>query len=218
MTLRALIVMAKAPEPEMTKTRLVPPLSPQQAADLYACLLQDTLQSMREAAALLPITPIVAYYPAQAEDYFRDLAPDFQRIMQRGQTLSERLESVMTAVQARGYDEIAAVNSDSPGIPPAYLTGAFETLAETNVDAVFGPCDDGGYYLIGWKRPYSRLLREVTMSTTHVLQDTLSIARQEGIRTALLPPWYDVDNEADLRRLQADENAGEKTREFLATL
>ena len=89
--------------------------------------------------------------------------------------------SVLTAVQAQGYDQVAALNSDSPAIPPGYLTAAFAALDEEETDAVFGPSDDGGYYLIGWKRPYTRLLREVTMSTSHVLADTLAIARQEHI-------------------------------------
>lgn len=214
MTLRALLVMAKEPAPEQTKTRLMPPLTAEQAAELYACLLRDTLDAVREAARLTAMTPFIAYYPQQAKEAFRSLAPDFQLVLQRGQTLSERLESVLTAVQSQGYDQVAAINSDSPSLPPAYLAQAFKELDNPQNDVVFGPCEDGGYYLIGWERPHTRLLREVTMSTTHVLGDTLSIARQEGIAVALLPEWYDVDDAADLERLRVDENAGAHTRAF----
>ena len=89
MTLRALIVMAKEPSPGETKTRLTPPLTPQQAADLYECLLRDTIEGVREALSVLPITPFIAYHPAGSEPYFRDLAPDFQLIPQRGLNLGQ---------------------------------------------------------------------------------------------------------------------------------
>lgn len=216
MTRRALLVMAKQPVPGLTKTRLTPPLTPEQAAQLYASLLQDTLDAVRAAQSIFPFTPYIAYYPEEAKESFRALAPDFQLVLQRGQTLSERLQSVLSTVQAQGYDQVAAINSDSPSLPPAYLTGAFEELDKPQIDAVFGPCEDGGYYLIGWKRPYPRLLREVTMSTTHVLSDTLAIARQEKIEVAVLPAWYDVDDVVDLERLRTDQNAGAHTRAFFA--
>ncbi len=216
MSRRALLVMAKEPAAGRTKTRLTPPLTPEQAAALYGCLLRDTLQAVRTAVSHTPFTPFIAYAPQEARAAFRELAPDFQLIAQRGQTLGERLESVLTAVQEAGYQQAAAINSDSASLPPAYLAAAFQALDEEAVDVVFGPCEDGGYYLIGWKRPYPRLLREVTMSTAHVLRDTLSIAREEGLRVSLLPAWYDIDDVADLERLRADENAGPFTRAFFA--
>jgi glycosyltransferase A (GT-A) superfamily protein (DUF2064 family) len=66
---------------------------------------------------------------------------------------------------------------------------------------VLGPCEDGGYYLIGLRRPQPRLLREVRMSTPDVLRDTLAIAAELGLRVAMLPTWYDVDTAAELARL-----------------
>ena len=217
MPLTALLVMAKEPIAGRTKTRLTPPLTPEEAADLYACMLRDTVNAVREAAQVTAFTPFIAYYPEEARPFFRELAPDFQLVLQRGKSLAERLENVLTAVQAQGYDRVAAINSDSPSLPPAYLVQAFEELDNPVNDAVFGPTEDGGYYLIGWKRPYSRLLREVTMSTTHVLDDTLTIARQERIEVAVLPAWYDIDEAADLERLRADEDAGKHTTAFFSS-
>ncbi|MCP4421906.1 MAG: DUF2064 domain-containing protein, partial [Chloroflexi bacterium] len=98
----------------------------------------------------------------------------------------------------------AAMNSDSPSLPAAYLAQAFAHLDEPTVDVVLGPCEDGAYYAIGWKRPLSRLICDVQMSTNHVLQDTLAIAREENLRVALLPTWYDVDEVAELHRLQRE--------------
>lgn len=217
MPLNALLVMAKEPAAGQTKTRLSPPLTPEEAADLYGCMLRDTLDAVREAAQAKALTPFIAYYPEEAKQFFRELAPDFQLVLQRGKSLAERLENVLSAVQAQGYDRVVAINSDSPSLPAAYLVRAFEELDDPINDAVFGPTDDGGYYLIGWKRPYPRLLREVTMSTTHVLDDTLAIARQERIEVAVLPAWYDIDEVADLERLRADEDAGAHTTAFFSS-
>jgi uncharacterized protein len=69
---------------------------------------------------------------------------------------------------------------------------------------VLGPAEDGGYYLIGLRRPQPRLLREVPMSTPTVLADTLALARATGLRAELLPPWYDIDTVVELRRLARD--------------
>jgi glycosyltransferase A (GT-A) superfamily protein (DUF2064 family) len=79
---------------------------------------------------------------------------------------------------------------------------AFDLLGQA--DIVLGPCEDGGYYLLGVKRPQPRLLGEVRMSTPTVLEDTLTLAAQEGLRVGLAPSWYDVDTVEDLRRMEAD--------------
>ncbi len=197
----ALIVMAKRPFPGQTKTRLTPPLSPEAAADLYACFLRD----MIELASNFPgVTPFIAFAPLDAEAYFRDLAPGVRLIPQIGRTLGERLNYVLSYCLDAGFDRVVAINSDSPTLPPRYVAQAFTELASSATDVVFGPCEDGGYYLIGWKRPCPRLVCEVTMSTPQVLQDSLAIAAEEGLQTALLPPWYDVDNAADLQRVKDD--------------
>ena len=69
---------------------------------------------------------------------------------------------------------------------------------------MLGPCDDGGYYLIGLKHPPPRLLREVHVSSPDVLSDTLAIAAEEGLTVELLPTWYDVDDAESLERLMAE--------------
>ena len=87
-------------------------------------------------------------------------------------------------------------------------------------DVVLGPTADGGYYLIGMKKPHPHLLRQVQMSTPHVLEDTLALAERTGVSVALLPAWYDVDTVADLRELRAEVSAqsdgdSEHTRRWL---
>ena len=241
---RALLVMAKQPIAGNAKTRLVPPLTSAAAASLYHCFLQDILATVRAAARDVPFTPVIAYTPAAAQDFFRRLASDFWLINQQSpvratapnppasgpppapnprpapaapqpelqpeppaqqpERLAERLQFVLSAALEQGFRQVAAINSDSPTLPPHLLGTAFHRLDDPHIDAVFGPCADGGYYLIGVKMPPGRLVTDVQMSTPTVLRDTLAIAAEEGIRVDLLPEWYDVDSAQDLNRLTAE--------------
>lgn len=219
-THQALIIMAKRPFPGRTKTRLSPPFSAEEAADLYEHFLCDAIELVRR---LPDVIPFIAYAPGEgAVEYFRQLVPDFELIPQLGSTLGERLDYVLSACLEAGYQQVAAMNSDGPTLPVAYLAQAFEHLADAATDVVLGPCEDGGYYLIGWKRPFPRLVRNVQMSTPHVLQDTLAIAAVDKLQVALLPCWYDVDNATDLARVQADLQRDSRiapyTRRFLASM
>jgi rSAM/selenodomain-associated transferase 1 len=191
--------MAKMPSAGNTKTRLCPPLSSQQAAELYRCFLLDTLELMRRVES---VQPIVAYLPHDAEPYFRrHTPPGFEFIPQEGMDLAERLDNVLSYCLRNGYRQAAVMDSDSPTLPLAHLEQAFEMLDDANVDAVLGPCEDGGYYLIGLKSPCAALFRGVAMSTSTVAAQTLDRARQAGLRVACLPRWYDVDTYQDLERL-----------------
>lgn len=212
----ALLVVAKRPAPGQTKTRLTPPLSPQQAAALYECFLQDTLDLIRQVP---DAQPVVAYLPTHARDYFLELAPDFERVLQHGPDLGARLDNALTHYLRLGYRRVVIMNSDGPNLPVTNLIEAFQSLTD-EVDVVLGPCDDGGYYLIGLRRPAPRLLREVRMSTPDVVTDTLALAAQEGLRARLLPIWYDVDDAASLARLAAElveapPDVARHTRAFL---
>jgi uncharacterized protein len=193
----ALLVVAKRPAPGRTKTRLTPPLTPDQAAMLYECFLQDTLAIMRQVPG---VQPVIAFLPAGEDGYFRQLAPDFELILQEGDDLGARLDNALTHYLGLGYARVAIMNSDGPTLPPAYLATAFAAL-EGDADVVLGPCDDGGYYLIGLKRPAPRLLREVRMSTPNVTADTLALAAEESLTVMLLPTWYDVDDAVALHFL-----------------
>jgi rSAM/selenodomain-associated transferase 1 len=213
----ALLVVAKRPAPGQTKTRLSPPLLPNQAAALYECFLRDTLDLMRQVS---DAQPVVAYLPSSEKAYFAELAPDFELVLQDGPDLGVRLDNALTHYLQLGYQRVAIMDSDSPTLPANFLVAAFEALEEA--DVVLGPCDDGGYYLIGLNRPAPRLLREVQMSTSRVVADTLALAAEEGLRVELLPTWYDVDDVAALARLAAEltqspTTVARHTRAFFAT-
>lgn len=214
---RALYIMARQPAPGAAKTRLCPPLSPEEAAALYACFLADVIDRVRATAGRVDgLVPGIAFTPPDAAPYFAAVAPGFELAPQVGATLGERLDGVLSGALARGYGQVAAINSDSPSLPATFLVAAFAALDDPGVDVVLGPCDDGGYYLIGWKRPHPALVREVAMSAADTLAQTLAVAGRAGLCVALLPPWYDVDSPADLARLANDPGLGDHTQAFVA--
>ncbi len=209
------MVIAKQPTPGQTKTRLTPPLTPERAAQLYEKFLQDTLDLARHVSNA---ARMIAYAPLGAEDYFHQLAPDYQLVPQVGNDLGERLDNALTLCLNEGYARAVIMDSDSPTLPSQFVASAFDALRHS--DVVLGPCNDGGYYLIGLTRPQPRLLREVKMSTPHVLQDTLAIAREDNLRVALLDAWYDVDTVKELDHLRKELLAvrigvAPRTRQFL---
>jgi hypothetical protein len=210
----ALIVVAKRPAPGKTKTRLSPPLTPELASALYECFLFDTLDQMRQVNDALHV---IAYLDEC--DYFQRLAPDFELIPQEGEDLGERLDRALTSYLSRGYQRVVIMDSDSPTLPPVYLSHAFHALSD-GADVVLGPCDDGGYYLIGLRKPAPRLLREVHMSTPAVAAETIVLAKEENLNLVTLPTWYDVDDAVSLSRLRQEIEAlhpsmAVYTRQFL---
>jgi len=196
----ALIVVAKEPVPGRTKTRLCPPFTPESAAELYRCLLLDTLGLMQrlETADLT-----VAYTPAGARAYFEEIRPNgFRLVSQQGADLGERLANALGYHFDLGYQRVAIMNSDGPTLPLACLSEAFAGL--DGADVTLGPGHDGGYYLIGMKRPYPRLFQGIDWSTEQVIPQTLAACRALGLSVHRLPEWYDVDVEEDLGRLRRD--------------
>lgn len=211
-----LLVVAKQPAPGHTKTRLSPPLSPEQASELYSCFLADTLDLIRQIDG---VERVIAYLPMDASGYFKNLAPDFQLSQQVGADLGARLDNSLTKYLSLGYKHVVIMDSDSPTLPAEYLSEAFRALSD-GADVVLGPCDDGGYYLIGCKEPIPRLLREVRMSTPTVAADTASLASKVGLHLAQLPTWYDVDDAESLIRLaeefeDSSQHIAVHTRRFL---
>lgn len=196
----ALIVVAKQPAPGQTKTRLSPPLTPEDASALYECFLLDTLDQMRQVQ---DAQKVIAYLPLEAREYFQRFARDFELVAQNGHDLGSRLDHALSSFLARGYEHAIIMDSDSPTLPSIYLSQAFDALSH-GADVTLGPCEDGGYYLIGINRPAPRLLREVQMSTPRVTADTIALAEQEGLRLSLLPTWYDVDDADSLVRLMKE--------------
>ncbi len=198
--------MAKVPGATPVKSRLHPALTPDRATELYRCFLLDRL----DALATVPgIEPVVAFTPADAADALEALVPaGFRCVAQRGPDLGARLHTVLATLIADGHRAAIAIDSDSPTLPMAYVADAARVLGSGSADVVVGPCDDGGYYLIGLAAPRPGLFEGIPWSTSDVLPLTLQRAKSLGLSLHLLPPWFDVDTEADLRRLHRQMGSG----------
>ena len=194
--------MAKAPGLEPVKSRLHVSLSPERATMLYECFLLDRLDAL---AAVSGIDPFLAFTPPEGRALLAAIAPPvFRLVAQRGADLGERLANVLAELVGRGHPGAMAIDSDSPTLPMAYVVEAASILEHGVADVVLGPCEDGGYYLVGTRVPQSSLFQGIPWSTERVLAATLDKARGRGLRVHLLPPWFDVDTEADLRRLRSE--------------
>jgi uncharacterized protein len=201
----AVAVMAKVPGIGPVKSRLHAALTAERATELYRCFLLDRLDVVAE---LDGVSPIVAFTPDEAEQVMRELAPPrFQLVPQRGADLGERLSALLTGLLERGHVGAIAIDSDSPTLPVEYVAEAAQVLADRRCDLVLGPCEDGGYYLIGLGSPQSVLFEGIPWSTDAVFAMTLDKARVRGLAVHVLPRWFDVDTEADLQRLYADMTA-----------
>ena len=237
----ALAMMIKAPRPGASKTRLSPPLTPEEAAALSGCFLRDTTANIAAVAAAgvthtdgeiattaMPAAGIAVYTPTGMERAFDDLLPGgFCMVAQRDGGFGERLTGAVDDLLSLGYGAVCLIDSDSPTLPAASLAAAVRALSLPGDRAVLGPSEDGGYYLIGVKKSHHRLFEDITWSTEHVARETLERAAETGLEMIQLPTWYDVDDAATLRALCDELFAGgrgndgfhaPRTRAFLADL
>ncbi len=196
----ALVVMAKAPLPGMVKTRLVPPLSNEEAAGLYRCLLLDILDGLKFFARA---DLFVAFTPAVSSPIFQELvSPSFVCFPQRGEDLGERMNNIFVDLLTKGYKHIAIIGGDLPAFPQRFLEEAFVKLERSETDVVLGPSRDGGYYLIGMNRPIPEIFQGIAWSSDQVFSCTVSKLRQLGIHPHLIPTWFDIDSFEDLQYLK----------------
>uniref|UniRef100_C6E7E5 Glycosyltransferase n=1 Tax=Geobacter sp. (strain M21) TaxID=443144 RepID=C6E7E5_GEOSM len=210
---RALAIFVKTPLPGLVKTRLSPPLSLQQGAELYRCMLLDTIARVQELNA-----ETILFYEGE-RDFFHKAAPHATLIRQHDGGLGTRLELAFDQLAELGYDSRVVIGSDAPDLPLVYLEDAFARL-EAGSDVVFGPASDGGYYLVALRGGGGSIFQGIPWSTEKVLETSLKQAQASGFSSTLLPPWYDVDSYRDLLRpgLSDPLNGAPLTRSFLAHL
>jgi rSAM/selenodomain-associated transferase 1 len=197
----ALVVLAKAPRPGEVKTRMCPPLTPEQAAELHARLLADVLAASAEIAREHRLAALLALHPGEACAEMARLVPTpFCVIPQRGADLGRRMDWAVREACAGGAARVLLRGSDSPLIDAEVVGEALAAL--DTADLVLRPDRDGGYGLVGLARPAPGLF-DHEMSTPRALMDTLANAARLGLRARELAPGFDIDTPADLRRLEA---------------
>lgn len=198
---RALIVVGKAPRAGSAKTRLVPPLSSPEAADLYRGFLLDTV----ELASGLDWECTSLVHPRGDRGLLAALLErtSIHLIQQPATGLGAALAYAFEHHFAAGYDYAVLIGSDNPTLSPAPVQAAYRSL-DAGADLAIGPTPDGGYYLIGMRRPHVGVFEQIEWSTPRVYAQTLARATDLGLRVQPVAEWYDVDEPADLYRLSAD--------------
>lgn len=213
---QAILLFARAPSAP-GKTRLTTGLSPQKARALREALLLDTLDVARSAK--VPLT--ICYTPNDAHEEMSALVGGATLAAQRGDDLGARMHHAIADAFAAGAHDVVVLASDVPTLPTAHLIDTL-ILLTVGIDCVFGPADDGGYYLIGVtrgerhpSRGAERLLpvfHGIAWGTETVLSESLVAAEAGGLTSALIRPWFDVDVPADLGRVMASADQGVAAR------
>jgi hypothetical protein len=201
----AMLIFARKPLPGRVKTRLTPPLSPEEAAALYSAMVLDVLDKCRH----ITVADQLLCYDNRpgTREFFTPLLGDGALFPQEGDGLGERLEHAFSHAFNRGYRRVVVIGTDSPDLPARYIRDAFRLLEDGPQKAVFGPTEDGGYYLLGLTSPQPLLFRDIPWSTDRVLEASLAKCSEAGLRTELLPRWHDLDTAADLKRLPLEQSA-----------
>lgn len=191
--------MAKAPVAGMVKTRLVPPLTLEQAAEFYRALLLDQLAALRNYPGA---ARYVFYAPAAGGAALRELGGgDYEYLPQSDGDLGPRMAQVFADLWRLGVENILLIGSDLPALPAALLDQAFAQLGGGERRVVLGPSLDGGYYLVGMNRPTPEIFANMTWSHHRVLHDTVRRLDELGVAYGMLPSWFDLDMADDFQRL-----------------
>jgi hypothetical protein len=191
-----LVVIAKEPVAGRVKTRLSPAYSPQQAARLAEASLADTLT----AAALVPGVRRVLALDGTPGCWLPD---GFEVIPQRGHGLDQRIATALAAAYARLPVPVVLIGMDTPQVTSVLLEAALRPLVTDDADAAFGPADDGGFWLLGLRRPDPGLVLGVPMSQPDTGAVQLARLAGAGLRVRQMPALRDVDTAADAAAVAA---------------
>ncbi len=192
---QAVIIFTRVPEPGVTKTRMMPELSPAECARLHTCFLKD----IREACVLSGAEVFVNYTAVHLEkvSYLKKiLGEDLIYFPQEGAGLGERMKNAMKHVFDEGYDSCVLIGTDIPELRAYHLTEAFHVLEEK--DVVFGKTVDGGYYLVGMNRLIPEAFGLNQYGHSHVFEETLEILEASGVSVGYTGALQDMDIYEDL--------------------
>jgi hypothetical protein len=186
-------IFVKEPIPGRVKTRLTPPLTPDQATELYRVALHETVERVQGAAY-----NVVLFYSGD-EEYFEKAFPQLPRICQSDGDLGDRMTAALDRLHSLQPAAAALIGSDSPDLPFVQIEAAFSALGESDVVTI--PASDGGYVLIGNRRPYPQVFQNIDWSTDKVLLQTCQRAVAADLKYSEQGGWEDVDDIVSLRRL-----------------
>ena len=196
-------IFCKTPAAGRSKTRLSPPLRPDECAALSACFIRDLAATIGDLTHDGSAVGYAVYTPRGTEDTLRPLLPrSFGMHAQCDGEFGVRLATAMRELLARHAGAIM-VNADSPTLPAAILREAVDAVAAGDT-VVLSPAFDGGYTLIGLSRMHEELFTDIPWSTSEVYRRTVERAAMLGIPVVNVPGWYDVDDAASLDLLLSE--------------
>lgn len=202
---RGLIIFAREPVPGRVKTRLAQNIGGSAAAEIYFAMLSDTV---RKAALLDKVRTMIFWATENGiAPEFSDL-PRVETFVQSEGDLGKRMYNAFNTALNNGISRCCIIGSDSPDLPAEILSLAFDSLDESDTDIVYGPAEDGGYYLLGMKQLWSPLFENMQWSSPGVMEETLQRINSLGLNSLSLPPWYDIDTYDDLLRIYTSSQAG----------
>lgn len=206
MAVDRLLIFAKRPAAGRVKTRLSPPLPPDEAAAVYEASLRDVITLCARERATIELW----YDDDQlAESYFAAEFPHIAAARQCAGDLGQKMLDAFARSFADGAQHVLIVGSDVPTLPDGMVHAALDDIRDA--DVVIGPTIDGGYYLIGFNRDAwntsQKLFDDVTWSTSSVFHKTVSNAEHAALDVRVLPGWYDIDTIEDLRQALLDADA-----------
>ncbi|MGE3154048.1 MAG: TIGR04282 family arsenosugar biosynthesis glycosyltransferase [Nitrospiraceae bacterium] len=217
-----MVLFAKAPIPGQVKTRLCPPLTPDEAASLHGSFVLDSLERSKAATLQqkLALDRILACAPAADHVFFKILGErhGVRLIDQIGDDLGAKMHQAASTLFGEGYRRLLIVGTDLPSLPLSIYRDALAQLDRHPV--VIGPALDGGYYLLGLTRAVPEMFDQIPWSTGEVLTATIARADAAGLSVGQLQPWRDVDTIEDLRSIiqeaKQDERQPKPQRRFSA--
>ena len=206
---RAVICFTRVPRPGVTKTRLLPVLTPEQCVGLHWAFLRDLAETYQKLEAHL----FVAYTPDADWEDLKTVFPHAGYIPQKGDNLGERMHRVIRKVLDLGYESVILTGADLPLMTTSHLESGFAVLEEK--DIAIGPTSDGGYYLIGMKKPCREVFRIEGYGGSSVFENTVAAAEDAGRTVGLARTCDDVDTPEDLRNLAKTANPDSHTARYL---
>lgn len=199
---KAVIIFTRAPVPGRTKTRLMPFLTAEECAGLHDAMIRDVLEKCRDLDADI----VAAFTPESEEERLRAIfGPAAPLMPQKGDTLGKRMENAFAAVFSMGYEAAVLVGTDLPQLDPRAVAEAFAGLERC--DVAICPTPDGGYYLIGMKKPCPEVWQISAYSTGSVFAETTARVRASGATVFAGRPCGDVDMPRDLIELWREMSA-----------
>ncbi|MGQ9569868.1 MAG: TIGR04282 family arsenosugar biosynthesis glycosyltransferase [Thermodesulfovibrionales bacterium] len=190
----ALGIFFRIPQIGKVKRRLAKEIGEEATLKAYESMLKATIDNVTKLKGI----DLFGFY--EGEVTFLNLLHyiTLPLILQKGFNLGERMYEAIQWLNQKGYKKVSLIGTDTPDLPISFIKMAFQKL--DSYELVIGPSEDGGYYLIGMKKPYKEIFKNIVWGRDRVLKDTISNAINAGISYFLLSEWYDIDDTNTLNR------------------